>query len=238
MGEILGLLGFFASIFIAIRGFYFLYMHKDDAKYILGFNFSLKILADLLLFFGLIFLCFLAITLLNIRFGLAEFHLNENFGSWVGSIIRNLSGAVLEEFFFRMLLFCSLIEFIRNKTVVILITSLLFSASHFPDSALLFLSYFIGGIVYGYSYVKFRSIVVPIGIHFFWNFIQGTVFGYPVSGNPSEGYFFPVIVPDTLLNGGDQGPEGSIAGIVSRAVVILVIYILPNSTGNTKFLKG
>ncbi|WP_439489196.1 CPBP family intramembrane glutamic endopeptidase, partial [Algoriphagus sp.] len=200
MAEILGLLGFFAGIVLSIRGFYVLYLLRDKARSFIGINLDHKSLAVLVLFFGLVFLCFLAITFLNVRSNLAEFHVNENFNSWIRSIIGDLSGAVLEEFFFRMLLFCSLIEFVRNKTVLILITSLLFAASHFPDSALLFLSYFIGGIMYGYSYVKFQNIVVPIGIHFFWNFIQGTVFGYPVSGNSSEGYFFLTIVPDTVFN--------------------------------------
>ena len=90
--------------------------------------------------------------------------------------------------------------------------------------------------MYGYSYVKFQKILVPIGIHFFWNFIQGTVFGYPVSGNPSEGYFFLTITPDIVFNGGVQGPEGSIVGIVSRVMVILMIYVLPYNRKNNEFL--
>lgn len=236
MVEILGLLGFFVGILLSIRGFYLLYLLKNKVRNFIGINFDFKILAISVLFFGLIFVCFLSITYLNLRSNLAEFYLNENFNSWPRSIIGDLSGAVLEEFFFRLLFFCSLIEFVKNKALLILITSVLFGASHFPDSKLLFLSYFIGGIMYGYSYVKFQNILVPIGIHFFWNFIQGTIFGYPVSGNPSEGYFFLTITPDIVFNGGVQGPEGSLVGIVSRAMVILMIYVLPYNRKNHEFL--
>lgn len=50
--------------------------------------------------------------------------------------------------------------------------------------------------MYGYAFVKFQSIWVPIAIHFSWNFIQGAVFGFPVSGMPSEGILPLEITPD------------------------------------------
>ena len=91
--------------------------------------------------------------------------------------------------------------------------------------------------MYGYAFLKFQTVWVPIAIHFFWNFIQGPVLGLPVSGMEQEGLLRLEIVPDMFFNGGDQGPEGSILGILLRLVIILMIYLIPAVSGNHEFLK-
>jgi uncharacterized protein len=127
--------------------------------------------------------------------------------------------------------------FTNKQTAALVLTALLFSFAHFPDNYLEVLSYFFGGIMYGYAFLKFQTVWVPIAIHFFWNFIQGPVLGFPVSGTEREGLLKLEIVPDMFFNGGDQGPEGSVLGILLRLVIMLTIFLIPRVSENQGFLK-
>ena len=136
-----------------------------------------------------------------------------------------------------MFIFSSLLYFTNKKAAALVLTAFLFSFAHFPDNYLEVLSYFLGGIMYGYAFLKFQTVWIPIAIHFFWNFIQGPVLGFPVSGMEREGLLKLEIVPDMFFNGGDQGPEGSVLGILLRLVIILMIYLIPKGSENHGFLK-
>jgi CAAX protease family protein len=75
------------------------------------------------------------------------------------------------------------------------------------------------GVTFAIAYLRTRSLWLPIGLHFSWNFFQGYVLGFPVSG---------IMMPHTLLrvettgadwlSGGAYGPEG---GLVAGVVIIL-----------------
>ncbi|NHE58630.1 CPBP family intramembrane glutamic endopeptidase [Cyclobacterium plantarum] len=152
-------------------------------------------------------------------------------------IPKNLSTAILEEFIFRILFFTSLIHYIVNRNVLIILSALIFCLYHFPANSILFVSYFLAGIMYGYSFVKFQSILIPIGLHFSWNFVQGAMFGYPVSGDYSVGFLNINLVPSDVYNGGIHGPEGSILGLGVRLAIIFFIYVFPPSLENHEFLR-
>lgn len=237
MGDIITIIGLLFGCVLGLRGMYLFYLNRTEAKRIFGVETSKKIIRTLLLFFGTMLLLFSSLTYLNIIFGLVEITKSGNFYAVVRKIIPNLSTAILEEFFFRLLLFGSLVEFLKNRMYVVVIASILFASFHMPETILSALSYFLGGIMYGYAYLKFKNILVPIGIHFSWNFIQGTIFGYPVTGTVTKGFFELSIADDLYLNGGIQGPEGSVAGIIIRALIIIMIYKFRYSSDNKRFLE-
>jgi membrane protease YdiL (CAAX protease family) len=63
------------------------------------------------------------------------------------------------------------------------------------------------------------ELALPIGLHISWNFCQGNVFGFPVSGNPMPMRVFAVIQGgDPLLTGGAFGPEAGLIGLVAMLV--------------------
>lgn len=237
MGESFAMLGIFMGFALGARGIYLFYINRSEAKSIFGLGISWKITTLLLLFFIFVLLLFFSLTYVNILFDLVQIKNSGDFNSLVTALFPNLSTAILEEAFFRLLLFCSLVKLIKSKTLIVLLVSVLFSAFHLPECFLSFISYFLAGVVYGYSYVKFKNILIPVGLHFSWNFIQGAVFGYPVTANASNGFFELSIVPDLFFNGGHQGPEGSVAGIVIRMLIVLFIYLHPYSPENKKFLE-
>jgi hypothetical protein len=63
------------------------------------------------------------------------------------------------------------------------------------------------------------ELALPIGLHISWNFCQGNVFGFPVSGNPMPTRVFAVVQGgDPMLTGGAFGPEAGVIGLVAMAV--------------------
>lgn len=223
-------------LILSIRGFYIFYNNKVKLREIAGIYF-LESLNYSIFFFILILILFYSIILLNIYNDYVVLNFTNNYKIIFSQIPKYLSIAIVEEFIFRILLFASLIHYISNKNALIFSTSVLFSLYHFPTNGIYFVSYFLAGIMYGYSFVKFQSIFIPIGIHFSWNFVQGAIFGFPVSGMESDGLLNISIIPHEIYNGGSQGPEGSILGIIIRLAIILLIYTLPSKQTNGQFLK-
>jgi uncharacterized protein len=76
------------------------------------------------------------------------------------------------------------------------------------------------GLMLGFGYVLSGELAIPIGLHITWNFFQGAVYGFPVSGFEAFG---PTLLtteqggPD-LWTGGSFGPEG---GLLVPGIMLL-----------------
>ncbi|HEY6711171.1 MAG TPA: type II CAAX endopeptidase family protein [Rubrobacter sp.] len=83
----------------------------------------------------------------------------------------------------------------------------------------------LAGLMLGFGYVLTGELAIPIGLHITWNFFQGAVYGFPVSG---FGDFGPTLLvteqggPE-LWTGGSFGPEG---GLLIPAVMLLGISLV------------
>lgn len=103
-----------------------------------------------------------------------------------------------------------------------LITSSIFGMLHMgnPNASLVStLNLIIAGLFLGLPFVLTGDLAIPIGIHMTWNFFQGNVFGFPVSGSAPDTTYIAVrqLGPD-LWTGGAFGPEAGLIGIAAILV--------------------
>lgn len=78
------------------------------------------------------------------------------------------------------------------------------------------------GIMLGTGYVLTGQLAIPVGLHMTWNFFQGNVFGFPVSGIDTIGATFVETEQGgpTLFTGGVFGPEAGLLGVGAMVVGI------------------
>jgi len=85
----------------------------------------------------------------------------------------------------------------------------------------------VGGLMLATGYILTGELAIPIGLHIAWNFFQGTVFGFTVSGlNQTYPAYFIALEqkgPD-LMTGGAFGPEAGLVGLCAMLLGILLIF--------------
>lgn len=79
------------------------------------------------------------------------------------------------------------------------------------------------GMVFAYLYVTTRSLWPAIALHFSWNFSEGIIFGFPVSGLNMAGFNSAQLVGPDVITGGSFGPE---AGLIIIPILVLQILLI------------
>jgi uncharacterized protein len=135
--------------------------------------------------------------------------------------------SISEEMMTRGLMLSTLMDGM-NDYLALLLVAIIFGALHlFNDhvTTLSFINICIAGIFLGISYIHNRSLWFPIGLHFTWNFFQGPIYGYEVSGHKNVAIVSQTIHGNDTFTGGEFGFEGSIIAIPIMLVAILAIHI-------------
>lgn len=136
--------------------------------------------------------------------------------------------AFYEELSFRGYILGRLLCTGLNKFLAVSVSSFLFALMHIfnPNIALLpMINLVLAGILLGTTYLYTRNLWFPIALHLFWNWIQGPVLGYQVSGNEiGKVTLFTLRLPENnLINGGTFGFEGSLTCTVLLVITTLLI---------------
>lgn len=125
----------------------------------------------------------------------------------------------------------------KNTTLVysLLMSSILFSLLHMNNNGISLLglvNIFLFALVAG-IYMLRRGSIWGIGaLHASWNFAQGALFGFNVSGTESSTSLFHINIAESMnkLNGGSFGPEGGLFVTLILFIALGVVLVLkPNS---------
>ena len=148
------------------------------------------------------------------------------------SIFLFLLVATCEEVIFRGVLF-RLIDDRWNTVAALLVSALVFGAAHLLNPGATWWSSLAiaveAGLLLGAAYKFSGNLWFPIGIHWVWNYLEGPVLGFAVSGIPVEDKIFsPVIIGPELLTGGAFGAEASVIAVgVGLVVAVLLLLYAP-----------
>jgi membrane protease YdiL (CAAX protease family) len=75
-----------------------------------------------------------------------------------------------------------------------------------------------------YGYVRTKQLWLPIGLHIGWNFFEGVVFGFPVSGQDIYRVIRHHVTGPELWTGGAFGPEAGLIVLPTLVVGTALIY--------------
>ena len=113
-----------------------------------------------------------------------------------------------------------------NKYIALVLSSLVFMIMHIGNpnmSAVPLFNLFLAGLLLGVYCIHKNNLWFPIGAHFTWNYFQGPVLGFEVSGNDVDSIFIQSLNGSELITGGEFGFEGSI--ILTVLMIIGIVYL-------------
>ena len=146
-------------------------------------------------------------------------------GAWLFAWV-----VMLEELLFRGFVFQRMVDGV-GAWPALLAMALLFALAHWGNPGMegatlvwATVDTALGAVLLGLAYLRTRRLALPIGIHFGWNWAQGSLLGFDVSGLDQAGWLLPQMLgKPQWLTGGEFGPEASIfAVLVDTAAVILM----------------
>ncbi|MFI6963934.1 lysostaphin resistance A-like protein [Streptomyces sp. NPDC050255] len=184
----------------------------------------------------LIGLALFGAVVLNLAF-VGDYHVNGigSVSGAIGLIGFMAAAATTEELLFRGILF-RIIEERTGTWISLMATGALFGLMHLlnPNASLwgaIAIAVEAGGMLAA-AYAATRSLWLPIGVHFGWNFAASGIFSTEVSGNDTpQGLLDSVTSGSKLLTGGDFGPEGSVYAVLFGVLLTAVFMWVAHRRG-------
>ena len=159
-------------------------------------------------------------------------------GFWSGFIVflfHMVLVGIWEEMAFRGYFITNIAEGITSKNIsvevaclaAIVLTSFFFGFVHLNNPNADWsstINIMLAGFVLAVPFILTGQLALSIGLHFSWNFFQGGIFGFQVSGKRIEHTLFRIreIGPDTWT-GGQFGPEAGISGMLGLALLLILV---------------
>ena len=169
---------------------------------------------------------------------------------WAFIVLKTLCVGVSEEFVSRGYVLKNVAEGMSGlgglspvgaAAAAALLTSVLFAAGHagtdnFSMASLAGLT--VNGILLVIPVLLTGRLAASMGLHMSWNFTQGAIFGYPVSGDSENiSWLVSTAVGPERWTGGSYGPEAGYLGIASMAVgAILILAYAKLHTGQARIV--
>lgn len=142
-----------------------------------------------------------------------------------------LAAVVLEELLFRGFLFQRLLDG-TGVWFSQIVLALLFAFGHWDNPGMDGITKLVasvdlalGALIFGFAYIRTRSLALPIGLHLGWNYSQGMLLGFAVSGHEHTSWFTPTINDGaSWLNGGQFGLEASIFAVIIDLLLLTALW--------------
>lgn len=151
-----------------------------------------------------------------------------------------LAAVVLEELLFRGFLFQRLLDGTGVWFSQIVVAAL-FAFGHWDNPGMDGITKLVasvdlalGALIFGFAYIRTRSLALPIGLHLGWNYSQGMLLGFAVSGHEHASWFTPTINDGaSWLNGGQFGLEASIFAVIIDLLLLTALWRWRGSSTQT-----
>jgi membrane protease YdiL (CAAX protease family) len=148
-----------------------------------------------------------------------------NITRFLSATLADVNGVLIEELVARGVLLYALIKFTSERTGV-LVSSAAFGIYHWSSygvlgnllgMALVFITTGLMGYVFAKAYVKTQSIILPVGLHLGWNWVNGSIFSNGLSGTV-------LLVPDQTV--AMEGIFAMISFLWYLVVPIVVLFFI------------
>jgi uncharacterized protein len=154
----------------------------------------------------------------------------------VGLIGFMAAAVVTEELMFRGVLFRH-VEKLTGTWLALLLSAVVFGAVHLLNqNATLWGALCVavaGGGMLTSAFIATRSLWLPIGLHFGWNYAQSAIFSTEVSGNGlKQGLLDAESTGNAWISGGAFGPEASLSTLMAGVVVTAVFLVIARRRGH------
>jgi len=229
ISQILELIIFAASIYIARRFF-------DKRSFVsLGLNANKQAITDLLTGIAITFVMMGSIYFAEVAAGWLNF---ESF-AWQNESAATVITSILT--FFVFFVFVGWNEELLSRgyhlqTIAsgtnmfwgVVISSSVFGLAHLGNPNATWISaagIFFAGLFLAYGYLRTGQLWLSIGLHIGWNFFEGVIFGFPVSGMDVYRLIQHKIQGPEIWTGGAFGPEAGLIVLPALAVGTVLIYL-------------
>ncbi|TDO33062.1 CPBP family intramembrane glutamic endopeptidase [Paractinoplanes brasiliensis] len=146
------------------------------------------------------------------------------------------AAAVTEELMFRGVLFRH-VEKLTGTWIALTLSALIFGGVHLlNENAGLWGALCVaiaGGGMLTSAFIATRSLWLPMGLHFGWNYAQAGIFSTEVSGNGlKQGLLDSELTGNKWMTGGEFGPEASFSTLVVGVFVTIIFLWIAKRRGN------
>jgi len=214
IGSIVGILAVHHLIFKRSYSFSGWTSHRFLTRFAIGFGYSVILLS--IGFVILVLTQYLSIDRIDFRPSLI-------FGFLLFFIIQSS----FEELVMRSFLIPT-IAHRSNVWVALIVSSLAFALLHGSNDNINVLSLVnigLAGVLLGVLYLIYNQIWAPIGMHAGWNFLQGNIFGYEVSGIDVYSLIDSHETGPDIWTGGAFGFEGSLLATIALTLLISMLIL-------------
>jgi len=115
-----------------------------------------------------------------------------------------------------------------NIPLAVLISSAIFGLGHLGNpnvNPIAILGLLLAGLFFAYATLRSGQLWLAVGLHIGWNFFEGPVFGFPVSGLVMRGLFEHQPAPGLdIWTGGAFGPEAGLILLPALALGMALVW--------------